>query len=215
MIKIIGFDLDQTLYPKSEEVDTAIQQYLYEKIAEHKGCSVEEAETLFKTYYPHLSGSKALAKIGIPNGSELVQEALEKADIASFLAPNSEVLQLLKDLKEEYGNLSLLTGSNRKIMEEKLEKMNIPLELFDFITTADTHSKSNGEAYKAWLQFFQEKDPTLQPSQFLYIGDRKSTDVDVPLSLGMGAILVNGKKKEDVPVLQLDDVLKIRDVLLD
>ena len=54
-IKVIGFDLDQTLYPKSPEIDEAIQIYLYQKIAEHLGISIEVAENKFKEITQEMS----------------------------------------------------------------------------------------------------------------------------------------------------------------
>ena len=91
-IKAIGFDLDQTLYPKSPEVDEAIQGYIYKRIAEVKGCSLAEGERLFKQHYPNLSGRETMIELGIPRAAEIVQEALENADLTPFLKPDFRVL---------------------------------------------------------------------------------------------------------------------------
>lgn len=157
-IRIIGFDLDQTLYPKSFEIDLAIQAYIYEKISRKKGCSFERAKKLFLSYYPELSGSKTLIKLGFQEkkAGQIVQKALDKADITSFLEPDPMVVKLLKDIKRKYGSLSLITGSSKKLSLEKLKKLGIPQELFDF-TIFGEHSKFEGSAYKEWFGHFKKK----------------------------------------------------------
>jgi FMN phosphatase YigB (HAD superfamily) len=209
-INAIGFDLDQTLYPKSPEVDEAIQGYIYKRIAEVKGCSLAEGERLFKKHYPNLSGSATLIKLGIPRAAEVVQEAMENADLTPFLKPDSKVLTLLKELKEKYVHLAMITGSNEKIANEKLDALEIPLEVFDCLIYGDV-AKSDGTAFKQWMGTI----PELKPENFLYVGDRVSSDVDIPHSLGMQAILVNVREKDDnLDVLQLSSLLELRKVLL-
>jgi len=212
-IRIIGFDLDQTLYPKSPEIDESIQSYIYVKIAEHKSCSLEEGQRLFKSYYPKLSGSKTLMALGVPDARNIVQEALERADIDKFLTPNQDVHKLLVDLKHHFGSLSLLTGSNKPIALKKLSKLEIDPSLFEFVITGET-PKSDGTAFRQWLAYFKAKDSSLTPEEFLYVGDRVSTDVEMPATLGIKSLLVNVKKEEEVDVPQFTSLLDIRDYLL-
>jgi len=196
-IKVIGFDLDQTLYPKSPEIDDAIQAYLYKEIADYKKVSMKEAEKMFKDLYQDgkgLSGSKTMEAIGIPNGKEAVQTALEKADIASFLKPDKKVLELLNDLKVKYKNLDLVTGSSRSIVGDKLREIGIEKSIFNNIITADEASKPDLSAFKMSFNFY----PNLKPEQFLYIGDRPFSDFIAPSSLGINVILVNQKEKNSL-----------------
>lgn len=212
-IKVIGFDLDQTLYPKSPEIDSAIQKYIFEVIVSHKKCSSGEAEKLFGNLYKDgtgISGSKTLAALGIQNGKEIVQEALEKADIASFLIPDSETISLLVKLKEKYRNLDILTGSNDSNAFKKLGGLHIDKKIFSHIITKDTAPKSDGSAYKLWLSMYD-----LPAEDFLYIGDRVSSDYEVPKELGIKSILVNIERKDDsVDCLQLKSILDIGSLLL-
>jgi FMN phosphatase YigB (HAD superfamily) len=55
-IKIIGFDLDQTLYPKSPEIDEAIQMYIYDQIAKKLKISSENAKEKFDNLYKKGNG---------------------------------------------------------------------------------------------------------------------------------------------------------------
>ncbi len=212
-IKVIGFDLDQTLYPKSPKIDEAIQSYIYRKIADHIGCSIEHAQELFTDLYQGgkgLSGSQTLTKLGIPNPKEIVQEALENADIAEFLLPDIEVINLLNKLKQKYQHIDLITGSIRHVAEKKLKKLNIPLSLFDQIITGEV-GKSDGSSYREWLKNY----PQLEPEQFLYIGDREKSDYWIPKDLGICCALVNiTSPNSAVSCLQLKSLSIIEQYLL-
>jgi len=213
-IKVIGLDMDQTLHPKSSEIDEAIQIYIYQKIARHKNCSLNEAEKLFKDLYKEgrgLGGSRTLIKLGIPNAKEVVQEALENADIAKFLQPNPEVFQLLQDLKKKYHNIDLITGSNKKNTITKLSKLAIPISVFSHtVTGSDNVSKSDGQAYELWMSFYKN----FKPEQFLYIGDRVSSDYVVPKKMGIETILVNIKDKDNtIKCPQLSSLIEVKSLL--
>lgn len=214
-IKVIGFDLDQTLFPKSPEIDEAIQGYMYEKIAEHKKVSVVEATEMFRSLYKEgsgLSGTQTLKYLGLPNASEVVQEALERADIARFLHANKEVSQLLEDLKNKFAAVDLITGSGTHVMNKKLEKLQIPLSTFDHVIDGALASKSDGDAYELWLSYYKDK---FKPQEFLYIGDRVRSDYEVPSQFGIQCILVNiAEKKPEADCLQLEKLIDLRSILL-
>ncbi len=195
-IKIIGFDLDQTLYPKSSIIDEAIQIYIYHKISEHKHVSLAEAEKMFKDLYKEgrgLGGSTTLKMLGVPNHRDIVQEALERADIDQYLVPDQGTLAILQRLKTRYGNIDILTGSNRANASKKLGKLGMNDGLFDHILTNDDGSKPNGDLYKQWTALY----PGLTPENFLYIGDRPRSDYEVPKSLGINSILVYCKAQDE------------------
>lgn len=212
-IKVIGFDLDQTLYPKSPKIDEAIQSYIYEKIASHKHCSLADARKLFTDLYKGgkgLTGSQTLVALEIPNPKEIVQEALENADIAEFLAPDSEVVALLTLIKKQYQHMDLITGSILAIAKNKLAKLAIPITIFDQVITGEI-AKSDGSAYREWLKRY----PDLKSEQFLYIGDRDKSDYWVPKELGIKAILVNIKNPSpEVDCPQLDGLKALAEHLL-
>ncbi len=212
VIRVIGFDLDQTLYPKSPAVDEAIQRYILEKVAAEKNCTPGEASALFQDLYrggKGLSGSQTLTALGVPNGKEIVQEALERANIADTLSPDKGAIELLFDLKMRYEGLDLITGSSAVNAEKKLRALMIPKELFGHCITADDASKSDGSAYQRWLTYYH-----LGPEQFLYIGDRVMSDCEIPRRLGIHSILVNIATPDmALDVLQLSSLLGIRQYL--
>lgn len=214
-IKVIGFDLDQTLYPKSPEIDSAIQEYIHKKIASRLNVDLTAAKNKFRELYRDgqgLSGRKTLLELGFPEeeASEIVQEALENADIAKFLKPNPKVKSALEKLKEKYA-LDILTGSSYKIASQKLASLQIDSSLFNNLITDESGSKHDGSAYKLWFS----KYPQLSHEQFLYIGDRPKTDYETPSKLGINCILVNMKEPDNSYLcLQLKDILEIETFLL-
>lgn len=214
MIKAIGFDLDQTLYPKSPEIDEAIQEYIYERIAKHKGCSKAEGKRLFQSEYPKVSGRQALVNLGLPNAADIIQEALERADIAKFLKPDEQVIALLEEVRSKFRHVALITGSHESNAREKLSKLGLSAGLFDCLIFGDMFSKRDGAAFREWQDEVREDDPLIKSSEFLYVGDRPVSDVDPVLKLGMKAVLVNIKKKDDsVSVPQLPTLLDLRSYL--
>jgi FMN phosphatase YigB (HAD superfamily) len=83
--------------------------------------------------------------------------------------------------------------------------------MFSHIITDDHFAKSNGDAYKAWL----ERYPGVDASDFLYVGDRPKTDYSVPRELGIVTILVNQKKVDpEIDSPQLPTLLDIKGLLL-
>lgn len=208
-IKVIGFDLDQTLYPKSPEIDEAIQGYIYKKISEHRQISLEEAEGLFKERYKEgkgMGGSSTLRDLGVPNASEIVQEALERAEISQFLIPDTRTLHLLERIRTAYKHMDLITGSNITNAFKKLEHLRIPPEIFTHVLTSEDGSKSQGESYMKWLHIY----PEFTPDQFLYIGDRPKSDYEIPKSLGIQTILVNVETPD--PLLKCPQLTSIFDI---
>ena len=214
-IKVIGFDLDQTLYPKSPEIDQAIQIYLYREISKFLNIKTEKAKRLFSNIYKNgkgLSGSKTLIKLGFSEGRarNMVQEALENANIANFLEPNKEVEDLLEKLKSKYVSLDILTGSNTKNALLKIAHLKIPTNTFSHILTADHASKSDLSLYQMWLDLY----PQLKPENFLYIGDRVLSDFEKPKELRIRSILVNINEPDlKIDCLQLKSLVEIENYL--
>ena len=213
-VRVIGFDLDQTLFPKAPEIDHKIQEYICERIAAEKGVGIAEAGRLFEERYrggAGMTGNEALADLGLPNPVAIVQEALERSDISSLLTPDPATLALVRDLRHSYESVDLITGSGRTQTEKKLAALGFEHTDFDHFITADDASKSTGESYRLWLSFY----PALLPPQFLYIGDRPRSDHEVPAALGIQTALVYvTEPDEKLSCLQCTSLADIRPHLL-
>ena len=215
-VRIIGFDLDQTLYPKSVEIDEKIQEYINQRIADRLQIAVNDASDRFRALYKdgQMSGGRALMALGFPKdeASNIVQEALERADINEYLLPNPETLAFLERCKKRFAAMDLITGSSRSNAERKLDRLQIPIEWFGQCITADDASKSDGAAYRLWLTAHAE----YAAEKFLYIGDRPGSDYEAPKALGIRSVLVNvTKTSADCPhyasMADFDRVLFLQD----
>lgn len=213
-IKVLGFDLDQTLYPRSKEIDGMIQGYIYEKIALHKKVTFEEAATLFRDLYQEgrgMSGRKTLETLGVPGAADIIQEALEKADIASVLVTDTRTINLLTRLKEKYPNLDLITGSGRSEIVKKFRALGIREDTFVNIISGEDASKSDGGAFNKWLALY----PQFTPEQFLYIGDKSASDHLPAKNLSINSILVNLKEIDsELECPQYHSLFEIEEILL-
>jgi len=189
-IEVIGFDLDNTLYPVTPEIDEVIQNYIHEQSAAILGIDFDEAKRRFDSYYrggQGLSGGKTLAAMGVQSERDIVQDALERADVASTLSPDPELVQFIDDLSQSFRSVDLLTGSSAEQTYAKIKALGLIATQFGLIITADDLSKSTGEAYQAWLDHYHG----LSAASFLYVGDRKRVDSDIPAELGIATALVN------------------------
>lgn len=211
---VVGFDLDGTLYRGSSEIDALIQAYLYEKIAEHKGTTVLEAKKLFDDLYQEgrgLSGRATLVALELPRAAEVIQEALEQADVASVLSPAPNVVRMLRALRDDGKRLAILTGSNKIQLDAKLKALQIPQALFAHIITDEIAHKSSGEAYTLWMSHYAD----LSAESFVYIGDRPYSDHEVPAALGIKTILVNVEEVSPyIHCPQLSTITEVEDLLL-
>jgi FMN phosphatase YigB (HAD superfamily) len=139
-----------------------------------------------------MSGSQTLKDLGLPEASELVQEALERADITSLLTPDMETNQFLIEICARYKGMDLITGSDRNQTQKKLIALGLGIKTFSHVITADQAGKSTGDSYRLWLSFY----PHLKPQQFLYVGDRVRSDYEIPSALGIRTALVYVKNPD-------------------
>lgn len=213
-LEVIGFDLDNTLYPVTPEVDAVIQSYIHEQSAEILGISFDEAKHRFDALYQAgqgLSGGKTLKAMGIQTDRDIVQEALEHADVASTLKPDYELVELIGKLSSNYASIDLITGSNRRQTYAKIAALGLSASDFDLVLTADDASKSTGEAYQLWL----DHHPDVSPDAFLYVGDRKQLDSDIPATFGIQTALVNSTATPTPETPVFRDLTTLGQTLLD
>ena len=148
--------------------------------------------------------------MGILNGKDIVQEALENADINKFIKPDLRIAEFLDLTKKQYKNIDIITGSKMSNVILKLKKINIKESIFNNIFDASRASKSDGSAFRVWMNFY----PSYTPKNFLYIGDRVSSDHLIPKKLGIQTILVNIKNTDpQLKCLQLKSLEELRKYL--
>lgn len=194
-IRVVGFDLDNTLYHSTAQMQSRIRTQIYEKLAHEFSIPVEEARRLFEENYNGNfawggSGSRTIKEIARQygkeaDGSSIVQESLEEADLADLIEPDPELVEMLKRLASNR-RLDLLTGSRRSLCMSKLEKIGIPLNLFGLILSDEDGSKTDGSLYQKWINTVSALPDTL-----LYVGDNLRQDIESAKKKGIRTCYLN------------------------
>lgn len=213
LIKVVGFDLDGTLYPTTPEIQERIRGKIAEKIAAACGIDVKKARIVFDEKYERfLSGSKTLDEIGREYGAdfsnrEVVQEAVEEANILDLIDENPRLVGMLQRLSG-HRELDLLTSSEENLALQKLGRIGLSRYFFRFFLTKKQGSKTTGEKYKLWLS--KRVFVPFAPEEHLYVGDNERQDVDIPGALGIRTCVIGNYEGAD---FRISDILELEALL--
>jgi len=210
-IKIIGFDLDGTLYESTEEIQSRIRELIYKKISIGLGVNFKEAKNLFEESYAITSsGSKTIKKLEEQFQreleKELVQNAIQEAEILDLIQFNPKLITFLEKLREKY-SIDLLTDSRRDLALKKLNRMGIDKDIFGYFLSAENGSKTDGTKFIEWV----EKRGNHDPRTFLYVGDNKRQDVDSPKEFGITICFIGKYNKAD---FEIENIMGLEKLLL-
>ena len=210
-IKIVGFDLDGTLYPSKPEIDDRIRKEISQKILEKKPefVSLENARGYFEIRYSELNSSREiLREVGYENPKEVLGECLNNLNILDLIEPNNYLRDLIKKISRKY-LIYLLTSSPEKDALLKLGKLGLEgfFETAFFTDNPSVGSKSRGEAFDYVLKRFE-----VSPEYHVYIGDREKQDILPAKERGMKTISV--WKKIPGADIFIPHINQIGDVLL-
>ena len=188
------FDMDNTLYPASSDMDKGITRRMLECVAEFFHCDMEQAAQLRAERIVHYSTTLEWLR------------AEGMSDIEGFLAhvhPDNEAdeLQPQPKLREFLLSLpypkSILTNAPHEHADRVLEKLGVA-DLFEAVTDV-RDANFNGKPYPdAYLAALRKVGATLEETLFL---DDMQKYTDGWVALGGTAVLIgdqNGKPlKED------------------
>ena len=216
-VRAIGFDLDQTLYPDSPEINNRVRNKIAERLVNISPSfrtsyeSMERARKRFEERYKILkSGTEVLREAGYANPERVMDDCLAGADVLDLISENPKLKEIFDKLENKYKTLFLITSSPKDLANEKLKKIGISPAIFKYKIYSDTPNtgpKSTGEPFRFILNL-----SSLHPSQHLYIGDRLKSDILPPKNLGMYAGGVWSEIKE--ADFSIPHINKLEDVLL-
>ena len=205
MIKAVGFDLDNTLYKVNDRMDNLIRNYIITKASLILNRDVKEE---FNNYFKEFqSGRRSLLALGIKDAAELVQEALEKADISLELKPDKELVSLLNDLSKVY-TLYLITSSAETEALKKLKALNIDFNLFSIKLYNDCKYKREDTTVFPYVASLLE----LRVNELMFVGDREYVDILPANKLGVITAIVNAKSEH--ATYELERIYDLRRILL-
>jgi FMN phosphatase YigB (HAD superfamily) len=188
-IKLIGFDLDQTLYKETKLTFKIYRETVYRLAAQELGLELEVAKKQFKKHYQILkSGREALEKMGIKNAEKLSLKISQEADLSLAIKKDQKLIHLLGYLSKKY-TLFLVTSSAKKSAFAKIKALGIDPKIFRYKIFGDNFlgGKFSGDSFRGLLKLTKRK-----PEEHLFIGDKETIDILPPKKLGMRTALAWG-----------------------
>lgn len=207
-IKALVFDMDLTLYTNAEYGRVQIDS-LVEKLAGVKGRSfgemnreVEEARESWKR--AHGGKSPSLSNILLSYGIGMAENILwreETCEPERFIKKDALLAETLEKLSRRF-ILGLVTNNPVLVARKTLSALGAEA-YFPVIVGLDTCMTAKPHAMP-FLKFSELSSSAIETC--VSIGDRYDIDLDIPLELGMGGILVDGV--EDV--YQLPEIFAVK-----
>ena len=217
MIKVISFDLDDTLSDSNFD-ELLWRTEIPKAYAKEKGVCFEKAYETVTTEYKNLWGKAEgnwrdasfwLSHFGLKTTWEDLLKTLHHK-IKHF----DDVIAVLTELSKNC-ILVIISNAERKFITAKLELNHIN-KFFEKTYSA----ASDFNLKKKEKEVFEKvmKDFNISPEEMIHIGDEKRYDVEIPRSLGINAFLLRRDKTEnaDFHTLQefkervLSELIKIR-----
>lgn len=178
MIRVIGFDLDNTLYNQELfefEVFEDISNIVSKTFHIDKEGYLEKLKQLYNTGEKEFLFDKAMSKLygKIPiNWDSFVKDNIlnfYRNFIPKNILPYDGMVNILKTLKKENYKLALITNGNSKVQNNKIDGLGIR-KYFDLILISDDYKprrrKPDTHMFEEALSFFN-----IEASQMVYIGD--------------------------------------------
>jgi 2-haloalkanoic acid dehalogenase type II len=205
MIKVVVFDLVETLVTDAEEVKGKDLDEELSRILRQAGHEVyyQEARAarhmVFFIDYPRGRGDtpqqfyvKVLERLEIPSDPKLVDKLVRKATELERVRLYEDVAPTIKALKSRGIKTAVLTTVPSWLFTQVLEDNNVKI---DFICTAKEAKavKPNPQIYRTVLEKLRVK-----PHEALMVGDTPEIDIIPPKKLGMKTALLCRTKKKAV-----------------
>jgi len=204
-IRALAFDMDLTLYTNAEYGQYQID-CMVERLGKLRGLSfdemnaeVEEARESWALSHggqkPSLSNVLSVFGIGI---EEIVHWREELLEPEKFIKEDRRLEGALGKLSRHYV-LGVVTNNPVLVARKTLAALGVP-GYFPIIVGLDTCMTPKPHE-KPFIEFSALS--ACSPETCVSIGDRYDIDLDIPLKMGMGAVLVDG----------VEDVYGLPDVL--
>jgi putative hydrolase of the HAD superfamily len=187
-IELVVWDLDGTLYPSDNRIQTIIDENVFRTVAKHLQVNETEAESRYQKLRRELkSSTKSLFALGL-DGRKVHTDIWDLVDLQKYLRPNPALVALFRKSKLRH---RLLTNSNRLDQAElKLRLIGFEPADFEAIHTSVTIEieKPDPRAFHA-VQFAAE----VEPGSILMVGDRIDVDVLPAQAIGWHGCLVRSE----------------------
>jgi phosphoglycolate phosphatase/putative hydrolase of the HAD superfamily len=197
-IRGIIFDMDSTLYTNDEYQQFQID-VIIERLAGIKRLSFDVMKAQIEAYREEWAAAHDGRKTSLGNacaafGISIAESARWREELyhpEDFISEDVQLQKAIEKLAPKYA-LSIVTNNSVVVARKTLAVLGIE-SFFHHVIGLDTtgFSKPHEEPFLRAAREMQ-----IPPEECISVGDRYDIDLAVPLSLGMGGILVSGA--EDV-----------------
>lgn len=194
ILKALIFDIDSTLYTNKgyafQQNDIQIQHYAGLEGISHQE-ALEKIEGAKKTWAVQNGGKtpslgNAFVQLGYPL-EESIRWREELLEPVRFLCRDEQLIAALESLGQKF-RLACVTNNPVLVGKKTLAALGVE-EFFPIVIGLDTCRVS--KPHPAPFLLATER-LGCQPESCLSVGDRYHIDIELPLELGMGGVLVDG-----------------------
>ncbi|MCR5172186.1 MAG: HAD family hydrolase [Treponema sp.] len=198
--KVLIFDIDSTLYTNpeyaKEQIDSQVRHF-----ADIRGITHDEGRKLVRNFRSEWAKTHGGKKISLGNLLTHFGISIEQSiqwrktlfDPAKYLCRDEKLIQTMDALSKKYF-IICVTNNPVEPATRTLQVIGIQNYIKKVIGLDSLKkSKPAKEIFELALKSSQNVlDPPVEFNNCISIGDRYDIDLDLPLELGMGAILVDG-----------------------
>ncbi len=193
MLSVISFDLDGTLIKKGFD-DIFWNELVPELYAESKKISFESARKIIIDAYEDIGSADPrwyvpeywFEMFGL---SANILGVLKNVNYAEGVYDD---VCLLGDFSKNY-RVIIATNNPRTILEHKLNVLNQTKHFLTGTFSSVSDFKNVVKSKDFYLGICKEM--AIQPEQMLHIGDDPTNDVEIPMSVGVNALLIDRERK--------------------
>ncbi len=198
MIKLIIFDLDDTLVGKADDsVDLiAMRRKDVVNTLRLDSTSAEEKITLLRK--EGLDNYSLYERLRLSNGRLIGGNLLRNNILNSFLphqTPNSDLASYLKHLNASGSILTIVTNSPTELVKPKLDSARIPIGIFEKIIGWEIDQqppKTGRDTKEVFSSLLREYGA--EPEEAVSVGDEVKIDLKPIKEMGGWTIMVGGDK---------------------
>jgi FMN phosphatase YigB (HAD superfamily) len=197
-VKGLILDIDNTLYRNQEYIQSQIR-VLTQRFADHFGITYGEGEKRIESYKADFAQKNKGKKPSVGNtflsfGISIETSVLWRNELIqpeSYLLEDSRLQKTLDRLSESF-TLRAVTNNPKEIGKRTLKTLGVE-HVIAHVIGLDTTGVSKPNTIPFELAI---RETGIPAENWVSIGDRYEVDLEVPLAMGMGAVLV--ESMEDV-----------------
>jgi FMN phosphatase YigB (HAD superfamily) len=205
-IKVIVWDLDQTLYPQHVTIKTVFHDLVSEKLAKLLGLPYQETKSLYRErHQKYKVVAKAIHSFGL-DAYDLVAKVVEQIDWENFLHKDEQLVKMFKLLQKRLKNI-LLSDNTMDSALRKINLLGLKPNFFTkmFLGLDLKMTKPDLNLYRLVLDYTR-----LPAEDHLMVGDSELGDIIPAKKVGMHTCLVWAQSAvADISLAKVYDVVKL------